>query len=172
MAFCKNCGTQLPDEGVFCAVCGTPVEKQQAAPVQGQPVPPQYPVPQYQQPIPQYQPMPVIDPADHTADYDAADIAENKVIAMAIYLFGPIGIILGLLAAHDSKYVGFHVRQALKLNIAMTLTLVLCIIPFLGWFAAGIIDIILAVVTIICFVDVCKGKVKDAPFISKIKFLN
>lgn len=167
MAFCKNCGTQLNDDAIFCQVCGTPVERQPAAPEQ--PVPPQYPIPQYQ-PIPQY--MPIVDLSDHTADFDAEDISENKVYALAVYLFGPLGIIIGMLAAPNSKCIAFHVKQALKLYIAMVLSVVLCIVPILGAIAAAVIDIILVISLIVCIVNVCKGKVKDAPFIGKIKFLN
>ena len=162
MAFCKNCGAQLADDALFCAVCGTPVDTQQA--VQ------QYQAPQYT--VPPYQPVPMVDPYDHTAEFDAEDIAENKVIAMAVYLFGVVGIILGLIAAPSSKYVGFHVRQALKLNITIVLSLVLCVVPVLGVIVAAVLDICLLVVMIICFVNVCKGKAKDAPIINKIKFLN
>ncbi len=48
MAFCKNCGTQLPDGTAFCSNCGQKTD----APAPQQPAP-QQPAPQYQ--APQYQ---------------------------------------------------------------------------------------------------------------------
>ena len=36
--FCKNCGTQIPDESVFCSVCGTRQEQMVQQPVQMQQV--------------------------------------------------------------------------------------------------------------------------------------
>lgn len=84
-----------------------------------QPQPPVYPQqPVYQQPV--YPPQPAYDPADHTAEFDPEDVSQNKVIAMAAYILGTVGIIIALLAAPQSKYAAFHSRQALKLDIVST----------------------------------------------------
>ena len=65
MAFCKNCGAQLPDGTTFCSNCGQKIDapapqqaapqtpQQQAAPQYQAPQAPQYQAPQYQ--APQYQ---------------------------------------------------------------------------------------------------------------------
>lgn len=58
---------------------------------------------------------------DHSAEFSAKDISENKVSAIAAYLLGPIGIIIALLLARDSAYTAFHVRQALKITICSVL---------------------------------------------------
>ena len=55
---------------------------------------------------------PYVDPKDHTAEFTPQDISEHKVFAMLPYLLGTIGIIIALLAAKDSKYIMFHVREA------------------------------------------------------------
>ncbi|WP_417403721.1 zinc-ribbon domain-containing protein [Hominenteromicrobium sp.] len=128
MAFCEKCGAQIPENGTFCAACGAPVAaqaqptrtlEQPAAQPQApeqQPQPPVYPQqPVYQQPV--YPQQPVYDPADHTAEFDPEDVSQNKVIAMAAYILGTVGIIIALLAAPQSKYAAFHSRQALKLDI-------------------------------------------------------
>ena len=177
MAFCEKCGAQIPENGTFCAACGAPVAaqaqptripEQPAAQPQApeqQPQPPVYPQqPVYQQPV--YPQQPAYDPADHTAEFDPEDVSQNKVIAMAAYILGTVGIIIALLAAPQSKYAAFHSRQALKLDIVSTLLLIvslclpsrsLCRLPALSAFA------ILFVVRIICFFQVCSGKAKDAP---------
>ncbi len=170
MAFCQKCGNPLAEGDAFCKVCGTPVAEQPQAPVQ--PPMPQYQAPQYP-PMSQYAQM-MYDPADHTADFDAEDISANKVIAMSAYMLSVVGILIALLAAPESKYAGFHARQALKLEIVNVLvgliTAILCwtiIVPILG----GIAIIVLMVVRIILFLQVCKGQAKDAPIISKLNFL-
>ncbi len=149
MAFCSNCGSQVPDGASNCPNCGQALV---AAAV----------------------PAPKVDLTDHTADFDAKDISENKVTAMASYLLGTVGIIISLLAASDSKFAGFHARQSLKLSIVNMLLLLATallawtfIVPLAGVICIGIVF----VVRIICFVYVCQGKAKEAPIINKLPFL-
>ena len=84
---------------------------------------------------------------------------------------GWIGIIITLLAAGTSAYAGFHVRNALKIQVVTILSCFLAIIPFLGWIAVGVWAIIAFVLNIICFFNVCSGKAKEAPIISSLGFL-
>lgn len=158
MAFCTNCGNPMPENATFCEKCGAPAGYQ----------PSQNP---YSAPYTQV----YVDPHDHTADFDPADISENKVYAMAAYLFSVLGIILAVLAARDSKYAAFHAHQSLKLTIVTTLiaivSTVLCwtvIVPIAG----GVCALILLVIRIICFIQICGGKAKDAPIISSLSFMN
>lgn len=179
MANCPNCGAPIGEDAAFCTNCGTrvtPPEAPQASyvppqdaniPPQGGNVPPQGPYTP-----PQYAYVP--DPKDHTAEFDPEDIAKNKVIAMAAYLLGTLGIIIALLAAPESKYATFHSRQALKFSIVDILLsiimVVLCwtlIVPIAG----AICILILLVIRIICFFQVCSGKAKDAPIIGSLPFL-
>ena len=103
--------------------------------------------------------------------FDPADISANKVFALIPYLMGWVGVIITLLASSSSPYAGFHVRQALKIQIAALLSLVLLIIPFLGWVAAFACKIIAIVINLICFFRVCSGKAIEAPIVSSFKFL-
>ncbi len=194
MKTCPNCGNQVPDEAVFCNNCGTSMKTEDNANAQAQnqpaegpapapapapgpvptPAPAPGPAPQYQQaPYGQQQyqqPYPKYDPNDHTADYDAEDIAENKLFAVATYLFGILGIIMALLVK-DSPFVKFHIKNALRLEIATILIVIPCIIPFLGLFVTAVLAIILVVVEIIAVVNAFQGKAKDVPIIGSIKFL-
>ena len=117
---------------------------------------------------------PYVDPKDHTAEFTPQDISNHKVFAMLPYLLGTIGIIIALLAAKDSDYIMFHVREALKLTVCAVLvgiiSAVLCwtvIVPIAG----GVCAIIILVVKIICFFQVCSGKAKEAAIISSFGFL-
>ena len=103
---------------------------------------------------------PAYDPYDHTAEFDPKDISDNKVFAMICYLMGFIGIIVALLATNSSKYAMFHVRQALKIEVASILSIFVLIIPFLGWIAFPI-----------SFFQICSGKAKEPAIIRSFGFL-
>lgn len=185
MAFCEKCGAQIPENGTFCAACGAPVAAQAQPPgsrssrQHSRRHPSSSPSrrftrssPVYQQPV--YPQQPAYDPADHTAEFDPEDVSQNKVIAMAAYILGTVGIIIALLAAPQSKYAAFHSRQALKLDIVSTLLLIVSAVlafTFIVPIAGAVCIAILFVVRIICFFQVCSGKAKDAAIIGKLPFL-
>lgn len=178
MKTCKQCGAELNDNVLFCTKCGTKMEEQEANAnfaFQGQgnqqnmgggyvntnPNPYQ----QYAMPI---------DPYDHTAEFDPKDISDNKVLAMLVYLMGPVGIIIALLASNTSKYTAFHVRQALKFQVISILAGLVTLILF--WtiivpVAVGILSIALWVCKIIAFFSICKGKACEPHIIRKFNFL-
>lgn len=166
MAFCEKCGAQIPENGTFCAACGAPVaaQAQPQAPEQ-QPQPPVYPQqPVYQQPV--YPQQPAYDPADHTAEFDPEDVSQNKVIAMAAYILGTVGIIIALLAAPQSKYAAFHSRQALKLDIVSTLLLIVSAVlafTFIVPIAGAVCIAILFVVRIIASSRYAAAKQRTLP---------
>ena len=110
---CPKCGSEMADGSAFCTKCGASLAAgaQQGMP-QGNPNPnpqgmpqgnpnPQgmpygNPNPQMNNGMPQQQ---YYDPKDHTAEFDAKDISDNKVMAMLPYLMGTIGIIIALIAS-------------------------------------------------------------------------
>lgn len=180
MKMCPNCRNQISDEAVFCPICGSTVD---AVP-QYQP---QKPVPNlpydptFTQPPVSPTPVSYIDPFDHTTDFDAADISENKVVSMLVYLLGPVGIIIALLASNVSQYAAFHVRQALKLTVVDTLAVpvlfiaacLLDLIRLRGFmvFLVGLALIGLVAIHLISFLQVCKGKAKEPIFVRRLRFL-
>ena len=132
MKVCPKCNAQLDDNAAFCGICGFNFT---APPVQN------YQPPVYAQ----------FDPFDHTAEFDAKDVSENKIYAMAAYLLSFIGIIIALLASGSSEYAKFHVRQALKFSILETL--VSLVMVFLVWtfivpIAAGVFLTVIEVIKI------------------------
>lgn len=177
LAFCMNCGTQLP------AAQPAPAPAPVAQAIQTPPVTPVAPPPaaQFNNQVPpqngpygNMQSAPVFDPYDHTAEFTPKDISDNKVISMLVYLMGAIGIVIALLAANSSPYAAFHVRQALKFTVVTILlaivTAVLCwtiIVPIV----AGITALALLVVKIICFFQICKGKAVEPYIIRSLTFL-
>ncbi len=191
-AFCNNCGSALTEsnnnaESAAPTVSNTesaaPAEQPAQAPV---PTPVPAPVPQpnaqqqnYQQNFnqasyqqPQYQqPYAAYDPKDHTKEFDPQDIADNKLFAVLPYLFSCIVGIFVAMYVKDSAFVKFHLKNAIRLDIATVLTVLLCVVPFIGWIAAIVCGLILEVVEIIAIVWVFQGKAKELPIISSIGFL-
>lgn len=182
MKYCPICSSAVTDDATFCSVCGTQFVVQQA-PNTGYNNAPNY----------NYNPAPVAtrpaDPTDHTSEFDPQDISDNKVICMLIYLAGYIGIFVALLMANTSKYVSFHIRQALKIEVVSLLfTLVsgiasvliglLALIPILGWIIAIVyclvvlaVPVVLFIVKIMCFFQICKGQAKEPALLNKLPFL-
>lgn len=155
MKFCPNCNTAVDDNATFCTVCGASFN---AAPAGGAPV---------------YAP-PVMNDYDHTAEFDANDVAANKFYASLGYIFGFLGVIIAFIAKKDSAFVEFHARQALKISIVSALvgiiTAVLCwtfIVPFAGMILIAALEII----SYICFFDALKGNAKEPAIIRSLKFL-
>ena len=164
MKICPNCQTQLDDNAMFCTGCGA----QFGVPNGAQ----QNPNNAYQAPYPNY--APAYDPYDHTGEFDPKDISDNKVMAMLVYLMGWIGIIVALLGSSSSPYVAFHVRQALKFSVASTLMMICALVlcwTFIVPIAAGIMAMVLFVIKIICFFQICSGKAKEPAIIRSLKFM-
>lgn len=200
MKVCPNCQATHEDSMQYCLQCGTALVEAAPQPEQAAPQPEpqvqqaaeqaQYQQPQYQQP--QYQQQPqfdpqygapaaypppyqVQDPFDHTEEFSAEDISDNKIYAMLPYLLSFFGVIISVLAAKESEYVKFHIKQALKLNICAIILSVFSAVLFWTFIvpaAAGVCLLIIEVLTVIAFIQVCKGKAKEPAIIKKIKFFN
>lgn len=167
MKTCPTCNQPVDDGAAFCGNCGAPLGQQQ---------PDANPNGAQQPPYGAYQPYQApVNPYDHTADFDAKDISENKVYCMFAYLSGFIGIIIALLASGSSPYIRFHIRQVLKfsvvdvlLGIVAALTAWTFIVPI----AAGIMFLVLLVIKIICFFQVGSGKAVEPAIIRNLNFLH
>ena len=148
MAFCKKCGAQIEDGSAVCPVCGAPQNEAQAAPA------------------------PAVDQYDHTADFAPEEVAEHKTFVLYAYLFSALGIIISLLAVNDgSKYTNFHIRQILKLDLAMIIAILCYIVPIIGWLVGAVAMIALFVIKVIGFIWCCQNKSKELPLIRTLKFL-
>lgn len=174
MKTCPTCNTPLEDDAVFCRNCGARVDAQAQKPDSNQNIyPGQNP---YRNPYGGAYPPPVapVNPYDHTKEFDQKEISDNKLYAMLVYLMGIVGLIVALLGGKDSAYLQFHVRQYLKITIAEALLAVvmflLCwtvIVPIAG----AIMYVVLLVIRIICFFQVCGGKAVEAPIVRSLPFL-
>lgn len=150
MKYCTHCGTQCKDDASFCTACGTSFDNA----------------------LPAAKAEPKVDPDDHTADFSADDISKNKLYAVIAYLFSILGLLIASICVKDSPYVDFNKRNALKLLIVEFIALLLLFVPFVGWAALGVIEVMIIVIKIIAIVNVFCNKAKDLPIIKDLKFLD
>lgn len=184
MKFCIECGAQLDDATVFCTQCGTKQPEIQAEPVKApKAAPAAAPVPTpapaaVQKPSPAPKAAPVQPKEkknyDHTAEMDKQDISDNKILAMLVYLCGILGIIVAALVAKESKFVQFHIRQAIKLTLATVLAGF--VIAVAWWTVIGLIAgfaalAFLEVLAVIQFVQVCMGKAIEPVLVRELPFM-
>lgn len=176
MATCKNCGSNVNDDIKYCPNCGSEIS------VQAQP---------QAQPQTQAQPQQsntdftakvsqLNDTADTTAEFDANDIASNKVMAVLSY-FGILWLI-PLFAAKESKFARYHANQGAILFIAsiaysIASSIVGSIFKAIS-FRLGFISTILNLgslvflaLAIIGIINAANGKAKELPVIGKYKIL-
>lgn len=128
---------------------------------------------------------------NHTGEFSPQEISREKPLAMLVYLGGILGIGFGLLKS-DSKYIQFHVRQALKYKI-LTMLVRFLFLPLLLLFMTiggamqqmdGVSIVFLVfiilyfmyalmmfVFKIISFVWVCQGKAVEALLVRHIGFM-
>ena len=154
MAFCSNCGAQLPDNSAVCPSCGAQQDNnanQQQAYVNQQP--------NYAN----------VNGADFTGQMDPNDIQQNKVMAVLAY-FG-ILFLIPLLAAPNSRFARFHANQGLILFLAEVILGVIAIIPFVGWILCGLGEIAAFVFMILGIVHAANGEAKELPLIGKISII-
>lgn len=190
MPFCSKCGTTVTENDKFCPKCGTPTAPQQAAPdaatdAAAAPVAPNV------QPAPgagqqnsgdfTAQVAALTNTADTTAEFDPADIASNKAMAILSY-FGLL-VLIPLLAAKNSRFARFHANQGLIVLIAgvvgtigqRVLGLVLKYIPYIGGVLAGLIGFavsaVLLVLMVLGIINAAQGKAKELPVIGKLRLL-
>lgn len=147
MKTCPKCKAEVADDVNVCPVCG----EQLTAPAQD-------------------------DKAtfDHTSEFDPKDISDNKVISMLVYLLGLVGVLFAMIAGTKSDYVAFHVRQSLKITVVeilLSIVTVLLCWTFIVPIAASVCAIILLVLRIIAFFQICKGKACEPAIIRGLKFL-
>ena len=161
MKTCPNCRCQADDSALYCPVCGSGLQIDPPAPTYMD-------EPQY---IP---PVATPEPYDHTDDFTADDIENHKLLCMLVYLLDFVGVIIALLADRESEYTAFHIKQAMKFTILEALIAIATALlywTFVVPILASVAVIILAVLKLIAFCQVCQGKAKEPAIVRSIKFL-
>lgn len=197
MAFCSQCGTQMPDDSRFCPTCGASIGAAPATP----PAPPAEPAanqgyqagPQYQQTGPQYQQANTgyqqagpqyqayqAPERTYVADGDARTLG---VGAVSILAYGSILFFVPLVAYKDSRFARFHAGQGLNLLLAyvaygIAMAILTGIFSAISWGLGAAIGTILSLGYIALFVfmimgvvNVCRGEMKPLPLIGAFNII-
>ena len=173
MLLCEKCGTKVDEGTKFCPSCGNPME----APALEQQA-------QTQQNTAQTDFSAKFanlnNTTDTTAEFDQADITNNKAMGILAYL-GPL-VFIPMFAAKGSKFARFHANQGLTLFIAcgawsIVYSILNWIILAISWrlyFISSIIglcSLVFLVLAVLGIVNAANGRAKELPVIGKFKFL-
>ena len=144
---CSKCGKEIADDATFCNHCGAKVgdsSNTQWASFSSQ-------------------------SGRATEAYSTEDIQANKVWAgLAYFLF-----FLPLIICPESRYARYHANQGLVLLIVSALgSIVLAIIPIIGWILSPIFGLGVLVLAIMGLVNGLNGQAKELPLIGKWQILH
>lgn len=162
MKTCPNCHSQVDDHAAYCPVCGNILDIL-PSPAQAASKAPTY-----------VSPEPEEHPYDHTDEFTPQDIADHKLLCMLVYLLDFVGMILALMAAKESEYTAFHMKQSMKMTILESLLLITAFL--LSWTVivpvlATICFAILLILKLIAVYQVSAGKSVEPAIIRSMKFL-
>lgn len=167
MAFCAKCGNKINDDTRFCTVCGAMVEpNQEQNAMQGNVG---------------VKLQALNETAETTGNFEAADIQQNKAMAVLAYLW--ILVLVPLFAAKESRFARYHANQGLVLFIAevaygvvySVLSSILLAISWRLYFITSILalfGVVFLVIGIIGIVNAANGRAKELPVIGGIRILN
>lgn len=103
-----------------------------------------------------------------TSNFTSEDIEKNKTIAGLAYII----FFLPLIICPESKFAKFHANQGLLLLIlGFAGSIILCMIPFIGWILLPFFSIGIFVIAIIGLISGLGGKSNELPVIGKFRLL-
>lgn len=133
--FCGNCGKEIPDDSLFCPECGNKIERINS-----------------------------INNSNIKVEENVSMGDADVNMAIAAYITW-IGFLIAMFAdSKNSKFNRFHLNQALIINIAATVGVIIPIV--------GIIIALAAVVyAILGIISASEKSVKPLPLLDKIKLM-
>ena len=182
MAYCGKCGTKVDGGVKFCPSCGNPME----APAPEQQAQTQQAQTQQAQPAGDQNDFSakvanLNNTKDTTADFDKADIEQNKVMGILAYLSWLV--LIPIFAAPKSKFARFHANQGLVLAITeiawwIVTGVVSTILYNISWTLGslfgtllGLVNLVFLVMLVIGIMNAVNGRAKELPVIGKFKIL-
>lgn len=178
MPVCPKCGVEVAENEKFCNACGAEI-KSTAEPVAE---------PAAENTFSAEKLKELNNTKDTTAEFDAADIENNKILSLFAYL--GLLFLVPLFACPNSKYARFHTNQGIVLLIANVVATVA--VSVLTGIATGVgmavevlgvllgllvgllgfaVSVIVLVLAIIGIINAVQGKAKELPVIGRFKIL-
>ena len=200
MAYCKNCGSELPEGAKFCENCGTAVEEETSAGQvnENEPVTVEWEDVEdssakgndasaensantqkgkdFQSEFKGYAKKveELNNTPDTTGEYDQNEIGGSKAMCALSYV--GILVLIPIFFGGRSKYVRFHANQGLVLFIANVICSLGCdiiqkIFYNLGSLCSNLVSLVFFVMAIIGIVNVINGKAKELPVIGSFRII-
>ena len=182
MAFCGNCGTKIDDHAKFCPGCGQAVEAPATEQIKTEATEqPKAEQAQGQQNDLSAKVANLNNTKDTTADFDKADIEQNKVMGILAYLSWLV--LIPIFAAPKSKFARFHANQGLVLAITevawwIVTAILNAILYAISWRLGslvgtllGLVNLVFLVMLVLGIVNAANGRAKELPVIGKFKIL-
>ncbi len=175
MAFCGNCGAKVDDGVKFCPSCGTAIEAAEQKTGQSE-QPKQGAQNDFAEKL-----QGLNNTADTTADFDKADIEQNKVMGILAYLSWLV--LIPIFAAKNSKFARYHANQGLLLAICeiiwwVATAIITAIAYAIAWWLGSLLSTVLSLVNLVFLVmlilgivNAANGKAKELPVIGKFRIL-
>lgn len=166
MKYCASCGNPVDDSAKFCTVCGDAIKSADEAPKD---FTAENPRGEARESKVDEAINRLTNTADTTSDYAVDDINNNRLMAILAYI--GILVLVPLFAAKESPFARFHTNQGLLLLILHLIGWVLSFIPYIGWVACGIINVVCFVLFILGLINAVRGDAKELPLIGKYRIL-
>lgn len=159
MAFCKKCGTSLPDDKDICSACSNGTVENTINTGLDDVL------------------NEITNTKDITSEFNINDIEDNKIISILSYI--NILVLVPIFGAKESKFARFHANQGLILFITGIILAIVAsvirIIPFLGELISWILSILtggyIVVFMLLGIINTAMGKAKELPIIGKYRLL-
>lgn len=155
MRYCSSCGNRIEDNAKFCSVCGAKTGNKNGES-------------SFQTKVEDFISN-FTNTANTTADYSTDDINKNRHMAVLAYL--NLLFLVPLLLAKDSPFARYHVNQGILLFAVQTIGIAATQIPYAGWAAAAVVNILTTALLIIGIVNAIKGEAKELPLIGRFRIL-
>lgn len=181
MSVCPKCGVEVAENEKFCSACGAEIQPAESA---AEPAA----APAEENKFSAETLKELNNTKDTTAEFDAADIENNKILSLFAYL--GLLFLVPLLACPNSKFARFHTNQGIILfivNMAASVivgiltgiaTAIGMAVPALGvifGLLVGLlgtaVSIVALVLVILGIVNAVQGKAKELPIIGKYRIL-
>lgn len=94
------------------------------------------------------------------------EVSSNKGMAILAYL-GILILIPFLTEAKNDPFVKFHMKQGLTLIILFVASMIIGVVPLLGWLISFVLCVAGLIFVIIGILNVLGGKQKELPIIGK-----